>query len=88
MKVAYATIVYKNRRQNYYLFLYKPQISGFFFAMCDFFRSRHSANKKSRPLMRLFAAGPSGLRFSKFMPKNVNNFCFCEKKSCQNCKFL
>lgn len=44
MKVAYATIVYKNRRQNYYLFLYKPQISGFFFAMCDFFRSRLSAN--------------------------------------------
>ena len=27
MKVAYATIVYKNRRQKYYLFLYKPQIS-------------------------------------------------------------
>lgn len=26
MKVAYATIVYKNRRQKYYLFLYKPQI--------------------------------------------------------------
>ena len=24
MKVAYATIVYKNRRQKYYLFLYKP----------------------------------------------------------------
>ena len=28
MKVAYATIVYKNRRQKYYLFLYKPQISA------------------------------------------------------------
>ena len=26
MKVAYATIVYKNRRQKYYLFLYEPQI--------------------------------------------------------------
>lgn len=25
MKVAYATIVYKNRRQKYYLFRYKPQ---------------------------------------------------------------
>ena len=31
MKVAYATIVYKNRRQKYYLFRYKPQISVIFF---------------------------------------------------------
>lgn len=31
MKVAYATIVYKNRRQKYYLFLYKSQISVKFF---------------------------------------------------------
>jgi len=31
MKVAYATIVYKNRRQKYYLFLYETQISVNFF---------------------------------------------------------
>lgn len=30
MKVAYATIVYKNRRQKYYLFLYKSHISAKF----------------------------------------------------------
>lgn len=33
MKVAYATIVYKNRRQNYYLFLYEPQFSAIFYKM-------------------------------------------------------
>ena len=38
MKVAYATIVYKNRRQKYYLFLYKLQILLIFlFGRCFLF---------------------------------------------------
>ena len=38
MKVAYATIVYKNRRQKYYLFLYKPHFFVIFlFFICSLF---------------------------------------------------
>ena len=69
MKVAYATIVYKNRRQNYYLFLYKPQISGFFFAMCDFFRSRHSANKKIAAFDAPFCGGSFWITISQIYAK-------------------
>ncbi len=38
MKVAYATIVYKNRRQKYYLFLYKPQffVIFYFFSLTSY----------------------------------------------------